>query len=60
MIKENEQREKELEEMKDYVRELKGNLKRKSKIETPTLVIATNDFYASEYDQLDIKKNEFL
>ncbi|OUM60096.1 hypothetical protein PIROE2DRAFT_14222, partial [Piromyces sp. E2] len=32
----------------------------KSKIESPTLVISKNDFFASEYDQLDIKKDEFL
>jgi len=32
----------------------------KDRIEAPTLVISKNDFFASEYDQLDIRKDEFL
>jgi len=30
------------------------------KIKTPAVVIATRDFPAEEYDQLDISKDEFL
>jgi len=33
---------------------------KKNKIPTPTLVISKNDFYALEYYQLDIRKDEFL
>ena len=29
-------------------------------MKSPTLVIATKNFIADEYDQLDIKKDEFL
>jgi len=29
-------------------------------IETPTFVVSTNNFIASEYDQLDIRENEYL
>jgi hypothetical protein len=32
----------------------------KQKLETPSLVISLSDFTAYEYDQLDIKKDEFL
>lgn len=30
------------------------------KLKNSSIVIATNDFIATEYDQLDIKKDEFL
>jgi len=68
IVQEKEECEKKLENMKEYVKELEGKLNnghyhgysKKEDIEVPTLVIATNNFLASEYDQLDIKENEFL
>lgn len=37
-----------------------NNNYKKINIETPTLVISTNDFIASKNDQLNIRENEFL
>jgi len=76
IVQEKEECEKKLEEMKEYVKELEEKVNHENNhennhrsnhecnglenIEVPTLVIATNNFLASEYDQLDIKENEFL
>ena len=64
IIQEKEECEKKLEKMEVYVKELEDKINngyyKKEDIKTPTLVISINKFSAFEYDQLDIRENEFL
>ncbi|OUM60100.1 hypothetical protein PIROE2DRAFT_14226 [Piromyces sp. E2] len=47
-------------EEKNVKENIPQEFKMKQKVRTPTLVISKNDFYALEYYQLDIRKDEFL